>query len=436
MSMTGIQLDTVSYRDRDSAALCAELAELAPITDLFCFFADEDLRRGRDYHGGTDLRCGPTQCDAAGRDAIDRLLAGAGAAGMRVHLADGELAWFRAADLDPAARQVDCFGRPRHTACVNHPQWRAFQIAVHADAFHQHPELAGFLFMHERAGPFLQIFKPEAWQGAWNPGCFCSHCCELAQARGIDSDRARTGLQALVHLFRDGAAADFRDGAMVALWRCLSRHPEALAWERFQWDSLHAYRAAVAAAIRAARPGAGIGYHCQHGSATGDLPWRAGDEAAAVLAYADWIKPSVYPGCSGQRYRHLLDHYRRTWLRDCSLEDAHRMLSAWFGRNSAEGSPVLADDAGQCAFGPDWVRSEVARMVAAADPKPIYAGLGIGVPGGEEVDDRALITACTEACFEAGAAGILFSRHYSEMPPELLAAAGDVVRAHDSALTA
>jgi hypothetical protein len=70
---------------------------------------------------------------------------------------------------------------------------------------------------------------------------------------------------------------------------------------------------------------------------------------------------------------------------------------------------------------------EIARVARTCQPKPVIAGLGIGVPGGEEAETVEGVTAWTEACYDGGAAGILLSRHYHEMRPEFLRAAGEVI---------
>jgi hypothetical protein len=317
--------------------------------------------------------------------------------------------------------------------CVNRPEWRQFQMASHAAMMLAHPYVAGFMFMHERSGPMQQLISPDPWQGQFTPGCFCEHCCALAVTRGIDPRRAREGMMRLVGLLRDRNPIARRDGVFVGFWRVLCQFPEILAWEQFQWESLHSYRADVASAMRMALPGISVGYHFQHCSLVANLPWRAGDDPAAVVKYADWVKPSVYPGVSGQRYEAALRRATETWLGDFTEETAHLAISAWFGRDPANGRASLgrlpdAKVAPQSAFGPDWVETETRRITEACAPLPNYAGLGIGVPGGEQADTVGLITECTKACYRGGAAGILLSRHHSEMRPELLKAAGDVIR--------
>ena len=183
---------------------------------------------------------------------------------------------------------------------------------------------------------------------------------------------------------------------MVALWRTLGEFPETLAWETLQWDSLHAYRANVADAMRAAGNKITVGAHVQHSASHGDFPWRAGEDPSKIKRYADWVKPSIYAGVSGKRYKDILDIARTTYLMDCDEEAAHQTLSAWFGRSPENGRKMLGENpAAQAPFSPAWCEAETRRFAEGCAPLPTYAGLGIGIPGGEQVDTPERIAAYT-----------------------------------------
>lgn len=429
----GIQVDPPSRRG-ELSAFCAKLRELANVNQLLCFFSPDELHRSERY--SLDINWGWTQANVA-ETPFDRLNEAAAAQGMRIFLGGGELSWHQPEPVPGCEpyRQIDCFGVPTKLTCVNNQAWREYNREVHVDALEKNAFLAGFMFMHERSGPFQQIFKPEAaWQGAFTPGCFCPDCVKLGEAAGIDVEKARLALRKLVELFRDGSAAAKRDGVFTDFWRQLTRYPEALAWEHFQWESLHRYRSDLADAMRAVRPGLTVGYHFQNCSHFGNLPWRAGDDPERIRDYADWVKPSIYPGVSGKRYRGTLDYYRQTWLADLPEEVEHATLSAWFKRDSRNGREVLGGTPesrgidGQVSFGADWCEVETRRITDGCAPKPCYAGLGIGIPGGEKADRADLLAECTHACLDGGAEGFLISRHTSEMRDEYLAAVGAVIR--------
>jgi len=428
----GIQVDGAAREERSPSELIEAIQESAPVNVLVCFYDEHEVRR--EMPGEVDaLFYGETRSNGA-RDWLDDLCDEAVRRGVEVYLGGGESDWrvfqkpFEGLER---ATQVDCFGEPtKLMTCVNRPDWRRYQCALHAGIFTAHPALSGFLFMHERSGPMQQLLYPDPWQGAFNPICFCKACRQLAAAQGIDADRAAAGMRQLVALFRDRPDELARHGVFTGFWRTLLDYPEIFAWEAFQWESLQSYRSDVAEAIRAARPGGRVGYHFQHASMNGNLPWRAGDRPERVVEFSDWVKASVYPGPSGMRYRRAIDRARASWLADLDDEAAHLAMTGWFGRQPEDGRASLAspDASVQSAYGPDWVERETRRISESCAPKPHYAGLGIGIPGGEQADTPDLIRDCTEACLAGGADGFLLSRHFSEMAPDCLAAAGEVIR--------
>jgi hypothetical protein len=101
-------------------------------------------------------------------------------------------------------------------------------------------------------------------------------------------------------------------------------------------------------------------------------------------------------------------------------------LRGIMGRTEEDEPDWFADS--PAGFAPSWVAKEIARWKRAVPDRPIYSGLGIGVPGGEAAETPEYIAACTRAGYEAGADGILLSRGYGEMRPELTRAAGEEIR--------
>lgn len=425
--MVGMQLDADAFANRSFDELFEEMKSLAPINSIHYFFKDTDVKLSPQYMADTPFSCEKLVLDKNGDDTIDLMYKSLSKKGLELFLGGGELYWDDCTKF-PSACQIDCYGNRRKTSCVNNPEWKKFQLSVHADIFKEHLYLNGFLFMHERTGPFMQIFKPEPWQGVFNPGCFCVHCAKIAQEKGINAEKAKKGFKKLIKLLRDKDPKLRRDGVMVGLWRIICQFPEVMAWEQFQWDSLKSYRIAFSENLRKINPEISIGYHFQHSASSGDFPWRAGDNPESAIEFADWVKPSIYPGCSGTRYKDLLDKSHDTYLADMNEQTAHEVLCAWFGRSAKNGVELIGTDTQkQAAFSSDWCKQETERFVKGCQPLPVYAGLGIGIPGGENTETKELIQNCTEACFQAGAKGILFSRHYSEIKPELLNACGEII---------
>ena len=427
----GVQLDKAAFENRSFSDLFKEMQGLAAINTVIYFFKEEDAKHGDSYHGGTHFRRRQAKLDDHGRDTIELMHEAAAPLEMDIYMGGGEISWASCLGQYEEACQIDCFGEKWRFSCVNKPEWRKFQVAVHADLFRQHPYLTGFLFMHERNGAFMPLLKPDTWRGDYNPVCFCESCIKKAKEQEIDAEKARAGFQKLVRLFKDKEEDLVRDGVMVGFWRILTEYPEVMAWEKLQWDSFQDYRKDIVKGIHEVKKEAKIGYHFQHHGLYGALPWRAGDKVEYTKEFADWVKPSVYPGASGMRYKDLLDKARETYLNDLDEETAHRVMSGWFNRSPENGIEMIGENpAEQSRFLPEWVESEVKRISEGADSLPTYAGLGIGVPGGENVETPEFIAECTRACFRGGADGIILSRHYSEMKPALVKASGKVIREH------
>ncbi|MGF1450512.1 MAG: hypothetical protein ACFB21_00380 [Opitutales bacterium] len=429
----GIQVDWPS-REGDLHAFCAKLKELASINRLVCWWGEHEVRWDNAAFQGMPWQPKETQTDSRGKTAFERLHEACVAHDMELYLGGGEEHLKLPKPPEPLVpyMTVDCFGERTHITCVNNADWRAYHVAMNSEVLRQNDYLAGFMFMHERCGPMQQLLKPEVWQGHFTPGCFCPDCLKLAETRGLDADRAAAGMREMVSLFRDKPASARRDGFFTVFWRLMTRYPEVLAWENFQWESLHRFRADIANAQRAVRGGIDVGYHFQNCSHFGNLAWRAGDDPERVIEYADWLKPSIYPGVSGGRYRNTLRLYRKTMLADFTEEQAHQFVSATFLRGDHVGREALGEEAAaekrQVAFGPDWCEIETRRIVEGGAPKPCYAGLGIGVPGGEQADNPKLLADCAHGCLDGGATGFIISRGTSEMPDDQLKAVGDVIR--------
>ena len=427
----GVQLDKAAFENRELSDMFREMHELAAINTVIYFFKDEDVKYGSDHSGGTSFQRGKVDLDSFGRDTIDRMQEAAEPFGITIFMGGGEMYWGNCIHKFPEATEIDCFGNRTDFSCPNRPEWRQFQKALHADLFQQHPYLGGFLFMHERRGPMNFLYKRQAWFDNTLPRCFCEHCADKGQKRGIDAEKAKVGFQHLVKLFEGKSPQLERDGVMVGFWRLLTEYPDVLAWEKMQWDTIFDYREDVIKAMRKAKNDITIGYHYQHAGLLGDLFWRVGEKPEYAKGVADFVKPSLYPGVSGARLKNVISRAQAVYLKDLDDKTAQLAVSGWFQRSPENGREVFGENpAAQSGFTPEWVKTETERFSKGAAPVPVYAGLGIGVPGSDQVETPEYITKCTEACFEGGAEGIILSRHYSEIKPKLLKAAGKVIKKH------
>jgi hypothetical protein len=430
-SFVGIQISATCFDDTEPAALFDTIQGLVPLNTAMVFHGDR-LRRGPNHHGGTPFRHLVVGLDEEGRGIMDRLQEPAEERGIRLVLGIGEDRWGYH-DAYPGYTtigMVDCHGRTHRQSCVNNPLWRRFQVAGIEDAVREHPFLFGMMFMHERSGPLSAAFFRAGYGDGRVGYCFCEHCCRLGRERGLDPARAREGYRQLDMLVESAVADDPApaDGWFISFWRLLERYHEIMGWDQLWWDCIHDYRAAVSGAARSVRRDIQIGYHFQHATLMNHFLWRAGDDPQRIVHYADWVKPSVYPGCSGTRSRGALRRVHDVLLRDMPLSVANEFLSWIMGHDPAMFPDPTAE--GEVAWGADWVKQEVGRLKRACRRRPLYAGLGIGVPGGTGAETPDSVTAWAEACYAGGADGILLSRHYREMRPELLEAAGQVIRDH------
>lgn len=424
----GVQLDKPAFENRTFNNLFTEMQDLAAINTIIYFFKDEDVKYSPDHHGNTPFRRGKVNLDKDGKDTIDKMQEAAAPRNIDIYMGGGEMYWGSAFHKFPEVCEVDIYGDKTDFACVNHPEWRKFQMSLHADLFKQHPYLKGFLFMHERRGPMNFLHQWKAWFENTNPRCFCQYCTEKGKQNGLRPEEARAGFQKLVSLFA-GEDSLARDGFMVGFFRILRDYPDVLAWEKLMWDSIFDYRKDVIKAIRNVKKEAVIGYHYQHAGLLGDLFWRVGENPEYAKEAADWIKPSVYPGVSGYRLKNVLGRARENYLKDLEPDVSQLVISGWFNRSAENGKEMFGDNpAEQSRFTPEWVKLEVERIAKGASPLPLYAGLGIGIPGSDQVETAEYIAECTKACFKGGANGIILSRHYSEMKPQLVKAAGDVIK--------
>ncbi len=423
--MLSIQTGAEQFFDDPEGEIDAIRAKL-PINNLMVFEHNAVRRTEAGKAGGP--RQHPTQGIVDGKDVFDRLEPILEERNLSLTLGMGEAVWGYQpfyAPYSPIA-QVDCFGRTIRESCMRNPDWIDFQISSYEELIRSKPWIDSIMFMHERKGPLATVFGGGMF-GPMSAFCFCEHCQSAGRLRGIDPERAKEGYRKLARLV-DQAQADEPAppaGWFISIWRLFMQYPEILAWDQLWWDGLHDYRARVAGAVKMVKPDIRVGCHIQHNSMTSGFLWRAGDNPVRIAEYADWLKPSVYMGASGNRARKSLHRLQSVLFKDLPMRTAREFIQSVQG-HSIDQYPALEETEGAVAFGAHWVRYELERY-AKEQPNPVMAGLGIGIPGGEDAETPELIRESTEACFEAGAHGILFSRSYNEMKPELLDAARGVI---------
>jgi hypothetical protein len=216
---------------------------------------------------------------------------------------------------------------------------------------------------------------------------------------------------------------------MTSLLRAILHHPEVLSWN-VAWHAAEIeilgemYRA-----VKAIRPGADVGWHIDHQRSSWDLLYRASVSYANFARHGDFVKPILYHDILGPRLRRwVLDDWKRHLFRELPLEP---MLAAFYAFHNLD--PALEpglDELETKGFSPDYVRRETRRTVEGVDGNArVYAGVGIDIPwnGVRFPSPPESVFEATRAALEAGADGILASRHYDEMRLPALRALGRAV---------
>ncbi len=386
------------------------------------------------YYGGTILRHDEarSQGEYHDRDVLAELVEPLKKRGMKLY---GRILEGFAADLPGLIPNwskiltLDVYDRPTQLPCFNNPDYINWWLSTIEDLFKSYP-LDGFKYGSERSGPL-----PNLLMGNPNgpvPICFCPYCLEAGRARGIDTERARTGFRKLYELIEGLTSGTVipADGVLVAILRLMLRYPEILAWEYLWHDCKEGLARRIYGAIKAIKPEAQVGWHVYHQGTTWDLIYRAEMDYSEMVAYSDWIKPVVYHDIAGPRARRrFVEGQHQRGLKELSEAQILDLLYAFTGRNPKE-EPRL-EEMNERGFSADYVYQEIKRCVdAVAGRIPVYAGVGFDIPWNEQrfPSNPELVYRSTLKAFEAGAAGLVVSREYDEMRIENLRAVGRAVK--------
>ena len=94
------------------------------------------------------------------------------------------------------------FNRIGSEPCINHPDYRTWWHSIIEDYCRSY-DIDGVMWCNERRSPLDNLIAGRS------PNCFCEHCRRLAEARGIDVERAKIALRAAYDYFQ---AAQMRRG--------------------------------------------------------------------------------------------------------------------------------------------------------------------------------------------------------------------------------
>jgi hypothetical protein len=309
--------------------------------------------------------------------------------------------------------EIDVDGRRGKLPCVNHPDYRAWKLAILEDLYSSY-KFDGLLWGVERWGPLHQVIAGE------NPACFCEHCREIAVNDGFDWRRVRSGFAA----FRDALGGRLGSGGGTSFLRLLLSYPEIFGWEARWTESYLSLHRALYGAAKWMEPDRSFGLGLWHYYFINPLlqsEWNLREFSAS----ADYIRPILYHLPAGPRIKRYL-----------------RMLSAAFGMREDTLWDFISEALGLClppidtfaeaGLPADYVAQgiEIVRKNAAPGTR-IIAGLGIDVfeHGLAKSMTPQDVEAAVLAAHHAKADGITFSRNYAEMQHANLEAAGRALRA-------
>lgn len=324
--------------------------------------------------------------------------------------------------------EVDLQGRKGGGLCLYNPNVRAFWTGLATDLCKSY-DIDGILFFNERNGPLLNALGASHAQSIASSRvtCFCEHHQRAAKAAGIDFERAKEGYRKLDR-FVQSALANQRpaDGYFVEWWRVLVDHPEIMAWDRLFDAAKHQVLAEVNHAVKSVRKTQQVGFHIEHVNSFNPI-FRATRSYEDLATKADFLKVVVYNNCGGERYARFIRNVGSTVFRDVPRDELFRFNNHLLNYvNEAD-----LDKLAQAGLSPDYVFRETQRAIAGVNGKcKILPGIDVGIPVGRDSRKASAedTYAATAAALKAGAHGLIFSRKYSEMRLDNIAAAGRAVR--------
>jgi hypothetical protein len=324
-------------------------------------------------------------------------------------------------------QEVQLSGRRAGTLCPLHPDYRAFLTGLTEDYCKSY-DIDGVMWGSERQGPFNNAI------GASHGGrpaptrvtCFCDLHKKAARDRGIDVDRAIEGYQKLAELVSRSVSGNRpNDGYFVSYWRLLVDYPEILAWEKLWTDSKHAIYADIHRAAKASKPQVQVGFHIWHTNSFSPF-FRAEQDYAAFAKVADYLKVVLYNNSGGPRYAQAVDNMGSTIFRDVPRDELERFLNGVLNYDEK-----AYDQLRKSGLSADYVFRETKRAIDDVQGKcNIYPGIDVAIPTGREEKQTTPqdVYDATAAALKGGAQGVIFSRKYSEMRLDQLAAGGRAVK--------
>lgn len=359
--------------------------------------------------------------DFGNRDVLAEVIPEAKKRGMKVYAWDYNV--FRK-DIPhiQELEEVDIDGNKAASCCAYNPNYRNFINGLIEDQCKSYP-IDGVMWGAEFQGPL-----DNAIDAAIQPmkvTCFCDFHRQAARERGIDVDRAIEGYRKLIQLVKQ-SKSDNRptDGCFVSFWRLCVEYPELLSWEKLWNDGKYAVYADIFATAKKVRDDLQIGFHIWHTASFSPF-FRAEQNFREFSKYADFLKPVLYNECAGARDSFYIKDIAGGIFGDIPQGELYRLHNQLLNYSEKSLEEVFSE-----GFSADYVYRETKRTLEDVSGYcKIYPGIGVDIPPnpGYKRSSPEGVYASTTAAFKAGAPGIIFSRQYSEMRIENLAAGGRAV---------
>jgi hypothetical protein len=383
------------------------------------------------YYRGTVL--GPhraADAEVQGFDTLGDVIPAAHERGMQVYafvLENTHSGLTRHVPNWPKVLQVDAWGRSDNYACLRNPDYRNWWLSLVEDQVKSYP-LDGIMWGSERQGPLDNALSDGGFARNGNPYCFCEHCIQAADRRGIDVGRAREGYLELDRLVAgEEPAAPLGDSSFIRFLRLLGRYPEIMAWDQLWYEGYEEFQGRLYGAIKFLAPQMQVGWHVWHHNSFSPI-YRAQVDFSRMAAYADFIKPVLYNNCAGYRLHHYIRTVASRIFRGVPEQVIYDLYRSVLGYDEAGSFDELPGR----GLSADYVARETRRTVSAvAGRAAIYPGLDVNVPTPDHVKKTTPdeIRASVAAALDGGAQGFVLSRKYSEMTHENLEAVGEELAA-------
>jgi hypothetical protein len=381
-----------------------------------------------EFYEGTVL--GPWRApdaDVAGFDVLASVLPAARARGLATYsfvLENTHSGLTRRIPNWTKVLQVDAWGKTDAYACLRNPDYITWWLSLVEDQLH-HYELDGLMFGSERSGPLMNVLEDGGFARDGRAYCFCPHCINEGERRGIDPRRAAEGYDILYRLAR-GESDGSLDSTFVRFLRALLQYPEILAWDQMWHDGYVALQKRIYGAVKFLAPEVQMGWHVWHHNSFSPI-YRAQMDFRRIADYSDFVKPVLYNNAAGHRLHHHISDVHKSIFREVDRQTVYDLFRQTLGYDEA----MPFDDLPGAGLSADYVRRETERTVAAiAGRAAVYPGLDVNVPTPEHVKQTGPeeIRASIDAALSAGADGIVLSRKYSEMDVQNIAAVGRALR--------